>query len=754
MTVSKVVPDGNLKSIGYPLKAVNASILHPDRLVPVPWGTVGELCVSGAHVARGYLNRPELTAAAFQKAADGTVVYRTGDFARWLPNNEIECLGRKDNQIKLNGFRIELGEIESAILAEAADLIQSVVVGQAQIQRKKQIVAFYVPREQPILQTAEEESIYPKAVLEPEVIRQRLHTLPHYMLPRILLPFSSFPVLASGKINRKKLTEFAEVLSSTDLAQYETTVQNGNHDGPQRELTSQEQILRDTWAELFDLPAESITLHDTFYHHGGDSIAAINLASTLRHLGYTLSVNEIVSSPALEEQAKLLKVSTSSVLKHTEFIVPNSVHEKLQAAGLSSNDIEEIYPCAPGQVEFLTQGHTKEQFWQLMTVRRLPENFDLNQWIKLTTELTKLNQILRAMYLKQDEDDPLSWVQVILKDPILDMSIRQCSVEDDTSALIQAHFDQRFKLGKPFVRYLILQYSNGTMDLCIKLDHAMYDGTLFRIFDDQFAALRDGRLPPTSTSFRDFIQYSQQTDKTSMKSFWKTLLAENNFSYPSHIAQPRVHGAVVASFPIPVDKHAQKIGVTPSIIFQAAYTILLSKLGAADDVTYDYLLTGRNVDMDGPQTINGTCANFLPFRSRIASQNTINSLLKETQALFWQVTENGLVSLGEIYRHLGVERAAHAAKTLFLFQPFEPAVGEQDHMRWIVMAMSKVTMFVNYAIMFEVFKDVRGHRLKMQYDDRLFTKDEAQAALDLYQRIVQVIVNSGDSLFGDAMDSV
>ncbi|KAJ5689313.1 hypothetical protein N7462_003705 [Penicillium macrosclerotiorum] len=743
MTVSKVKPDGSLKSIGYPLKAVKASILHPDSLSPVPWGTVGELCVSGAQVARGYLNRPDVTASAFIGAPGESVLYRTGDYARWLPNGEIECLGRKDNQIKLNGFRIELGEIENVIRSKAEDLIQACAVGVALVLGKKQIVVYYVPMESPILSQEGDEILCQQAIIEPALISERLQTLASYMLPKLFLPFWSFPLLASGKVDRKKLAQFAENLKPGSLARYASTaVLQSVYSST--ELSVEEQVLRDAWADLFSIDAETIQLSDLFYNYGGDSIAAINLGNMLRQLNYALSVNDVLTYPSLKAQAEHLKPTVTSQVRSLEFVASESVHRRLQNAGVNPEYVEEIYPCSPGQVEFLTQGHTKDQFWQLMTVRRLPRGFDLERWIDLTTKLTKENQILRAMYLRQDEHDPLSWVQVILKDPILDLTIIQCHTEAEKITRIQAHWDELFKLGKPFVRYLILQYDDGALDLCIKLDHAMYDGTLLRIFDDQFAALREGRSPPQSTPFKDFVAYSQHNGGGRTASFWKRLLKDNYFSFPTQLSAPRVRGSIVSKCEVTVDHYAQSAGVTPSIVFQTAYTILLSQLSKSRDVTYDYLLTGRNVDMDDPQAINGTCANFLPFRSWFDSDTHIYSLLKDTQSLFWEITENGSVSLGEIYSFLGVDRAANAAKTLFLFQPFEPAVGEQDHMRWIVMAMSKVTMYVNYAIMFEVFKDVHGHRLKLQYDDRAFTHDEAQAVMTLYQRIVELMVERGD----------
>lgn len=754
MTVSKVLPNGNLKSIGRPLKAVHASILHPELLVPVPHGTVGELCVSGDQVAIGYLNRPDITAKSFLTAEDGSVLYRTGDYARWLPNGEIECLGRRDNQVKLNGFRIELGEIENTILSQAADVVQLCVVGVAEVQRKKQIVVYFVPVEKPDKE-AESSGIYSTAVVDPAVILDRLQSLAHYMMPKVLLPFKGFPLLPSGKINRKLLAQLAEGLDPKALAGYSTTMPTTNGQLiDDSELTEQEKTLRDAWAELFDVEPESISLSALFYNYGGDSIAAINLASMLRQQGFSLSVNDVVTYPSLQEQAQRVKpiMADLALDQGVELEVKQVVRDRLGASGLSDDDVEDIYHCGPGQVEFLTQGHSEEQFWMLMTVRRLPVGFNLERWINLTEKLTQANQILRAMYMKQDESDPLSWVQIILRKPILDLEVVDCPTPDgeEKERLVRRHWDQRFSVGRPFVRYLVLRYPDGTMDLVTKLDHAMYDGTLLRIFDDQFAALRDGHpMPVSPTSFKTFVEYTNLPSlREPMLNFWKSTLSGNRFSFPAHIHDPKVSGVVVAKTGLPVNAYAQSAGVTASIVFQAAYTLLLARLSksSSPDVTYDYLLTGRNVDLDDPQLIPGTCANFLPFRAQMDNSTGVQTLLKETQSGFWAMTENGSVSLGDIYKHAEAERA----KTLFLFQPFEPAPGEQDHMRWIVMAMSKVTMYVNYAIMFEVFRDGNGgHRLKMGYDGRLFGKEEAERVLEGYLGIVGDIIEGGKGVVGE-----
>lgn len=149
---------------------------------------------------------------------------------------------------------------------------------------------------------------------------------------------------------------------------------------------------------------------------------------------------------------------------------------------------------------------------------------------------------------------------------------------------------------------------------------------------------------------------------------------------------------------------AKCLGVTPSILFQGAFQLWLGRAGAVDDVGFDYLLTGRNVELPEPQTINATVANFLPVRATIDQDETLTDFLGRTQDDFWTVTDHGNVGLDQIDQAAKLDRNQVGNRVLLIFQPFEPVSPSdpEEHLRWLVMAICQVRMPTPYALVVEV----------------------------------------------------
>ncbi|GME52113.1 putative nonribosomal peptide synthase protein [Neofusicoccum parvum] len=747
MTVSKVEPDGDLNSIGLPLKHVEAVIVHPENnsLQRVADGQVGELCVRGAHLAKGYINRPDQTEAAFVKDTDGQVLYRTGDLAKWADDGSLICLGRKDYQVKLNGFRIELGEIENAILKTGA--VDAVVVSVAELAGKRQLVAFCIfsGDHQP---SDELPMAADLRLAEVSELKQNLRTISHYMMPSLFLPFHSFPTLASGKANRKKLVALVESMDKAALAPY-LAGEDGSHAEFKAVETDEERIMQQAWATALGEEEDTIGASSAFAALGGDSISAINVVAECRRLSYSISVADVLSHATLAEQAKKLKRQQQKTAAKKEITIPSTVRAAI-AALEAAQKVEDVYPCGPGQTEFLIQGSKKHQFWNLTACRDLPQDFHLTQWRALTERLTAQTQILRSCYYQADLNDPASWYQIVLKDSSLNWEELCYETDEEKVRYMEELRDSTFTFGKAHVKYRLLHsLANGSRTLCIKIDHGSYDGTLLRIFDEQFAAMARGEADPPVHSFRKYIDWAATADHSEDLEYWKKTLSTYK---PTHNlpSSPIGSGLRFATIAAPIDAISSKLGVTPSTVFLAAYLVVAGRLTGTRDVLLDNLITGRNAPVDSPQLLNGTCANFLPYRRQLPAATPAAAFLADVQAHFWETTEHGGVGLQQIYDHLGRDRAAHAAKLLYCFQPFDPAA-RSDAPRWLVMAQSRpIYMTVNYALMVEVQKTLTGYRLKLQWDGRALSDAQLDGAVAHFESVFRVLESrGGEALVGD-----
>ncbi len=266
--------------IGKPVANARIFILDSEQR-PLPPGIPGELYVGGAGVACGYLNKPEATAEKFVTVNPGTVeerLYRSGDLARYLPDGNIEFLGRADRQMKLRGYRIEPAEIESAVLRYPGVQQVVVVLGDKSDSgadigpgRAARLIAFFTTD--------------PGVVVDSDVLRDHLvKLLPAYMIPASFQRLDTMPLLPNGKVDVAALHELPNETDDTG----ELLVEPRN---------STERLLADIWCDVLQL--DTVSVYDNFFELGGDSILSIHVVSKVNQQGLSLSPNDLFNFPTI-----------------------------------------------------------------------------------------------------------------------------------------------------------------------------------------------------------------------------------------------------------------------------------------------------------------------------------------------------------------------------------------------------------------------------------------------------------------------
>lgn len=248
----------------------------------VPDGVVGEVYIAGPGVGRGYLGQPQLTAERFLPdiLVDGEIMYKTGDLGRWLPDGNIDFLGRIDHQVKIRGFRIELGEIETQLLKEEY-IKEAAVIARKDPGGGYDLCAYLVAG---------------KTIDKTEVKEVLLKQLPDYMIPTHIIQLEKMPLTLNGKVDRKALPEPNDIEDESQCV------------APRDQLESK---LVELWAEILGL--KQIGINRDFFQLGGHSLKAALLVSRIqKELKVDFQLNEVFRARTIEEQANSIKMTLAS----------------------------------------------------------------------------------------------------------------------------------------------------------------------------------------------------------------------------------------------------------------------------------------------------------------------------------------------------------------------------------------------------------------------------------------------------------
>ncbi|MBR6851325.1 MAG: amino acid adenylation domain-containing protein, partial [Lachnospiraceae bacterium] len=425
--------DYTVLPIGKPINNTQIHIVQGDSFCGI--GVPGELCIAGEGLAKGYLNRPELTAEKFVKNPYGEGrMYHTGDLARWMPDGNIEYLGRIDDQVKIRGFRIELGEIESRI-RELEIVKDCAVIVRTDASGEKAVYAYIVSDEK----------------INISDIRDELaKSVPEYMIPSYLMQIEAIPVTRNGKLDRRALPEIEASTGNEYIA-------------PRNET---EAAICSAFEAL--LGVEKIGVRDSFFDLGGDSIKAIRVVSNMRTRGYTVSVKDILNRRTPENIA--LYVTRKEV----------DSYEQGEVTGIVT---ETPFMRVFKNSQFQKPWHYNQSY--MLGVDADPEVIR-----KALDELVRHHDILRAVYAN-DTLEILSYERS-KKYELTEYDVRgHENIEEEVCDLctdIQASIDLA---NGPLMKAAVFDTDYGRY-LMICIHHLAVDGVSWRILLEDFNTLIDG----------------------------------------------------------------------------------------------------------------------------------------------------------------------------------------------------------------------------------------------------------------------
>jgi len=504
-TMAECHADTYRPPIGRPISNTTVYLLDKN-LQPVPVGLPGELYIGGISLARGYLHRPDLTAEKFIPHPfhykPGERLYKTGDLARYLPDGNIEFLGRIDYQVKVRGYRIEVGEIE-AILNRYSNIKQSLVTTASDASGNEQLVAYVVPRfeENGRLQESRVRNSKSDRVLETDShlsqsliseLRDNLQQeLPLHMIPSVWVFLESFPLTPNGKIDRKSLPK-----PEIDLNNL------GEYVAPRTEL---EQSIANCFVKV--LGVEKVGIHDNFFALGGHSLLATQLISAIHQ-----SLNKKLSLKILFECQTVAELAEALLLVQPEEL--SRLDSNLSLPIISANPQERYqpFPLTEVQQAYWLGRNAMFELGNVATHGYMEidcENLDIERLSKAWQHVIDRHDMLRAIILRDGQQKVLEAVPPY-EIEVLDLRGYSLQEKEKTLARIRKTRSEEILATDrwPLFKISITRLEEGQDRLHWSLDALIADAWSTIIFSQQWLQLYyapQTKLPQLDITFRDYV---------------------------------------------------------------------------------------------------------------------------------------------------------------------------------------------------------------------------------------------------------
>ncbi len=692
--------------IGKPITNSTAYVVANNCLCPV--GILGELWVGGDGVAKGYLNNPNLTKQQFiqNPFGEGTI-YKTGDLVKWLPDGNIIFIGRIDHQVKIRGFRVELSEIDRQILLQEKNIKQSLTVVQV-IHNVKTLCSY-------ILSDIE---------IDFRILKDKLaKCLPVYMIPTFIIQLPCFPLNINGKVDTKSLPMPNVIDKAKDIV-------------PARNDLDTSILV--ALSNILDL--EKISIDDSFFDLGGDSLSAIAFTNILAQtLHITVKVSDVFKYPIIQDLSDYLATLS----------IPNTISTIKRAEKRDyypvSNAQKRIYYTAytdPGSISYNIAGGVI-----------IDKTLDFTLLQKCFETLITRHEVLRTHFSIINDE----LVQVVENhiDFVLPFE-NNSSMDVDT---IYANFVKPFDLhSAPLFRAKVVRLANRKTLLLLDLHHAISDGTSLAILLQELCDLYNGKvLPDKQLDYKDFSLWEKEqslsSNYTLAKDFWMSQFQDDIplLNMPTVFARPSLQSFDGANLhlTLPHDVFqkihllAKRLEVTPYMLLLSAFYVLLAKYSSQDDLVVGTPVVGR--DLPELSNMLGMFVNTLPLRQRIDSSVSFANLVKEVKQHCLDCFYHQSYPFDELVKDLKVKRDPSRNPLFDVMFAYQnngyPSIDFKGSSTEYCIPDSPISKF---DLTLEIIPTDNEFLLRFEYCTKLFDEDFIKRFSSHYVRILDTILEHSD----------
>lgn len=635
----KPVNSESMVHVGHPISNTAVLILNKNRLCEI--GEIGDIYIKTPFMSKGYYNDPEMTNKNFIQnplhLENEDIVYKTGDLGRYLPDRQIDFIGRLDSQVKINGIRIELGEIEKALIGYDS-IEQSVVIAHQNKENENILVCYYTEKK---VITSEEIKVYLEQML------------PGYMIPSFYVKLDKLPLNINGKVDKNALPKPEKLID-----------EQIKYVPPADEM---EEKLAKIWEEVLDI--NEVGVNSSFFEIGGHSLKALRIISRIyRELKVEVTLKNFFENATIRKLAQLLmgieKIEKSAYCDEIQPL-PEQPYYELSHAQYRLWVIDKM------------QGETGA--YSIPVAFTLTGQLNLEAFEQSIREIITRHESLRTVFLEVDGKP----VQKILK-PVnfqvgfqdLTLVPEQQQKEQQTIELLHENMTIPFDLmSGPLLRIMLVKMGENQHLMLFNIHHIICDrwslnilvGELGYLYK-QFIDGKDNSLQALQIQYKDYATWQNQLladEKMSLhRQYWHEKFAGEIpiLELPYDFNRPTVQNyeGDLVSFDISCSsleklyEFNQKNQVSLFISLLASVKVLLYRYSGQNDIIVGSVIAGRNQENLEHQI--GLYMNVLAYRDAIKSESTYDDFLQQVKQTALEAYEHQVYPFDRLVEELDLRR--------------------------------------------------------------------------------------------------